>query len=91
MLPTEIGLPFEVPGTWTLELIATTTLGTQPGASGPTFLVAHADGTVATDADADHARRLPVEVNVVDRSTTDGAVRHHHAADAPTSSTVAAD
>jgi len=68
VLPTEIGLPFEVPGTWTLELSATTALGTQPGARSE-FLVAPADGTVATDPGAT-TTTLPVQVSVVDQSTT---------------------
>jgi putative copper export protein/methionine-rich copper-binding protein CopC len=44
VLPQDKGLPFDVPGTWTLVLSATTAVGTQPGAS-TTFLVENGDGS----------------------------------------------
>jgi hypothetical protein len=69
VLPTEIGLPFAVPGTWTLELSATTALGTQPGARA-TFPVAPADGTVQETVPGASTTTVPVQVSVVDQSTT---------------------
>lgn len=71
VLPTEKGLPFGVGGTWTIELSGSTALGTQPGARA-TFVVDNADGTATGDTTAPQgtAPSVPVEVTVVDQSTT---------------------
>jgi copper transport protein len=69
VLPTDNGLPFGVAGTWTLELSASTALGTQPGAQA-TFLVDAADGTQVTTPGQPTATTPGVSVSVVDQTTT---------------------
>ena len=69
VLPTDKGIPFEVAGTWTLELSGSTALGTQPGARA-TFLVNAADGSEVTTPAGSTASHVPVQVSVVDQSTT---------------------
>src|SRR4029079_3755753 len=44
VLPTDKGIPFGVPGQWTLELSGSTAQGTQPGAPA-TFVVDNTDGS----------------------------------------------
>jgi putative copper export protein/methionine-rich copper-binding protein CopC len=68
VLPTDKGIPFAVPGTWTLELSGSTALGTQPGARF-TFLVNPTDGTEITTPGST-ASTPPVQVSVVDQATT---------------------
>jgi len=68
VLPTDKGIPFGVPGTWTLELSGSTALGTQPGARA-TFVVDNADGTQVS-VPATTGSTVPVQVSVVDQSTT---------------------
>ena len=50
VLPEENGLPFQIAGQWTIELIATTATGTQPGQQS-TFEVASEDGAADTEPD----------------------------------------
>ena len=71
VLPADKGIPFEVPGTWTLELSGSTALGTQPGARA-TFLVDNADGSDA-GSPVGSTSSLPVQVTVVDQATTSAA------------------
>jgi copper transport protein len=68
VLPTDKGIPFEVAGTWTLELSGSTALGTQPGARF-TFVVNPADGSEITTPGST-ASTVPVAVTVVDQATT---------------------
>lgn len=68
VLPTDKGIPFGVPGTWTLELSGSTAQGTQPGAR-YTFQVLNADGSSVTTPGVT-APTIPVQVSVVDQSTT---------------------
>jgi copper transport protein len=68
VLPTDKGIPFGVPGTWTLELSGSTALGTQPGARA-TFVVDNADGSQVS-VPATTGSTVPVQVSVVDQSTT---------------------
>lgn len=71
VLTTDNGLPLNEAGTWTLELIASTTSGTQPGAQA-TFLVENADGTqpVIPATGSTVAPNVDVVVSVVDQTTT---------------------
>ena len=85
MLPQDIGLPLHVPGTWTLELSASTAVGTQPGAS-TTFLVENADGTQPSVPGAATGTTLPGVPVVGHGRRPDehaGPVRHHRATDDP--------
>jgi copper transport protein len=68
VLPIDKGIPFQVPGTWTLELSGSTALGTQPGARF-TFLVGSEDGTEVTTTLAT-SQSVPAQISVVDQSTT---------------------
>ncbi len=63
----EVGIPFDAPGTWTIELIATTATGNQPGAK-TTFAVNAADGTVSTIPDV--STTTPLAIQLIDQSTT---------------------
>jgi copper transport protein len=76
VLPTSEGLPFTAAGQWTLELIANTTTGSQPGAQ-LTFAVANADGTEntipaanTTPAPAQAPTPGAVVTSVVDQQTS---------------------
>jgi copper transport protein len=68
VLPTDIGLPFQVAGQWTIELIASTTLGSQPGARA-TFQVDPADGSTSS-LPSTTSTTVPVDISIVDQSTT---------------------
>jgi uncharacterized membrane protein len=68
VLPTDKGIPFEVPGTWTLELSGSTAQGTQPGARA-TFVVSSVNGGAVSTPSTTTAT-VPVQVTVVDQSTT---------------------
>ena len=63
----EVGIPFDAPGTWTIEMIATTATGNQPGAK-TTFAVNAADGTVVTVPDV--STTTPLAIQLIDQSTT---------------------
>ncbi len=63
VLDESVGLPFSVAGTWTIQLVATTTIGVQSGAE-TTFLVTNADGTTATIPQV--VGTTPVQVEIVD-------------------------
>jgi putative copper export protein/methionine-rich copper-binding protein CopC len=71
VLPTENGIPFEVPGTWTIELVGSTAIGTQPGARA-TFVVASADAgtTGSIPAGTTVPPQGSVGVSVVEQPTT---------------------
>ena len=62
------GIPFDVPGTWTIELIGSTTIGTQPGAFA-TFVVDSADGSVASTLVAP-TTTVAVGIQIFDQTTT---------------------
>ena len=68
ILETAQGLPFLVPGTWTLELSASTATGVLENAT-YTFLVRAADGSVVTIPPAT-ASTVPVQVTLIDQVTT---------------------
>lgn len=71
VLTIDNGIPLLTPGTWTLELIASTTTGTQPGAQ-RTFLVENADGSQPSipASGTTQPQSASVVVSVVDQSTT---------------------
>jgi copper transport protein len=73
VLDDAVGLPFNVPGTWTLELIASTALGTQTGAR-TEFVVAAADGTTPTVPAATLPVGSPVVSSVIPVTTSPGFV-----------------
>lgn len=66
-LETAEGLPFLVPGTWTLELSASTTMGVLENAT-YTFAVTDASGAFVTIAPVDNG--VPVQVELIDQVTT---------------------
>jgi putative copper export protein/methionine-rich copper-binding protein CopC len=72
VLPQDVGIPFQVPGTWTLVLSASTAVGTQPGAT-TTFLVENGDGTQPSVPGAPTGTTLPsapVVVTVIGQTNT---------------------
>lgn len=66
-LETAEGLPFLVPGTWTLELSASTTMGVLENAT-YTFAVTDASGAFVTIAPVGNG--VPVQVELIDQVTT---------------------
>jgi copper transport protein len=71
VLDDSVGLPFDVPGVWTLELVASTAAGVQEGAA-ITFEVFNADGSRVTIPETPPSS--PVSVSIVDQSTTTAPV-----------------
>ncbi|HEY5663202.1 MAG TPA: CopD family protein [Ilumatobacter sp.] len=67
ILDDSVGLPFVVPGTWTLELSASTASGVLEGAT-VTFAVTDENGDYVTIPP--NAPAVPVQVELVDQSTT---------------------
>lgn len=67
VLLNQFGLPFDAPGTWTIEMIASTATGTQPGAR-TTFAVTAAGGSTASIPAA--STTVPVAIQLIDQSTT---------------------
>jgi copper transport protein len=67
VLPVEHGIPFGVAGDWTIELSASTGLGTN--SSQTTFVVTAADGS-QTSTPQGTSPSVPVGVTVVDQPTT---------------------
>lgn len=61
------GLPFNVAGTWTIQLVASTAIGVQEGAE-TTFAVTDVEGNFVTIPPADGT--VPVQVSIVEQSTT---------------------
>jgi len=66
-LDNDIGLPFRVSGTWTMEMLSSSTLGVGQGKAA-TFIIQNADGTVDTVATND---TTPAPgINLIDTATT---------------------
>ena len=67
ILETADGLPFSVPGTWTLELSASTTTGVVENAT-YTFAVTDASGAFVTIPPT--GSTVPVQIELIDQVTT---------------------
>lgn len=66
-LDDDIGLPFRVSGTWTMQVLSSSTLGAGQG-TGATFLIKNADGTV--NSVVTNTTAAPPGINLIDSATT---------------------
>ena len=67
ILQTDDGLPLNIPGTWTLQVFASTSQGVLEGAE-RTFLLLDPDGNAVTIPSS--GSQVPVEVELLDQTTT---------------------
>jgi copper transport protein len=83
VLDDSVGLPFNVAGTWTIQLVASTAIGVQEGAE-TTFPITDADGNFPTIPPADST--IPVQVSLVEQPTTTAPFATSPTTVAPTTS-----
>ncbi len=67
VLDDSVGIPFDVAGVWTIELVASTTIGEQTGAA-TTFLVDSSDGSTVTAPIS--GTSVPISIQIIDQVTT---------------------